>query len=122
MPKEDQDHLQQAHKTNGTDNPAIPVFVRSADFRAHYANFVRVNFNAFDVSMLFGQAAVAPERQDQVAIEMTTRVTFDVIEAKLIIQMLTNTVTAYEKKYGIVAIPDDVKLPQAGEEGKTEGV
>jgi hypothetical protein len=42
---------------------------------------------------------------------MTTRVTIDVIEAKLLIQMLTSTINNYEAKYGKVAIPDDVKIP-----------
>jgi Protein of unknown function (DUF3467) len=105
------------HKNNGT-NAAKSVeglnFVRTPEFRSIYANYIRVNFNPFEISILFGQAGVLPEKQDTVAIEMTSRVTMDVIEAKLLHQMLTRTIVNFESKYGHVAIPDDVKLPQEG--------
>jgi len=118
MPKKQPQRLK-SNGANTATKPAEVAFVRAADFRSIYANFVRVNFNAFEVSVLFGHAGVIPEQQDRVAVEMTTRVTMDVIEAKLLIQMLTSTITNFENKYGQVAIPDDVKLPL---EGKAEGV
>jgi hypothetical protein len=107
-------------KVNGADTPKTPeiAFVRSADFISVYANFIRINFNAFEVAILFGQAGVIPERQEAFAVDMKARVALSLIEAKLLIEMLTNTVDKFEKKYGTVSIPDDVKLPV---EGKAEG-
>jgi hypothetical protein len=111
----------QEPKTNGADAVKLAElpFVRSAEFKSIYANFARINFNAFEVSMLFGHAGVMPEKQDTATVEMTARVTLSVIEAKLLMQMLNSTIENFEKKYGRVTIPDDVKLPV---ERKTEGV
>jgi Protein of unknown function (DUF3467) len=104
MPKKPHDGVEK------TENASV-TFVRSADFTSVYANYARVNFNPFEISVLFGHAAVVPEQQDKVAIEITTRVTMGAVEAKLLIQMLTNIVGGFEKKYGRVAIPEDVRLP-----------
>jgi hypothetical protein len=119
MPNE-QEQLPRPPKSNGADTVKQPegaTFVRAAEFKSNYANYARVNFSPFEVSILFGHAGVIPEQQDRIAIEMTTRVIMDVIEAKLLIQMLTNTITAFEDKYGQVAIPDDVKLPLVDKTG-----
>jgi Protein of unknown function (DUF3467) len=116
-------HIPQLPKTNGTDKDMEPAginFSRATDFKAVYANFARVNFNAFEISVLFGYAGVDPERQEKVSVEMTTRVILDAIEAKLLVQMLSNAIYHYEKKYGEVVIPDDVKLPV--DATKMEGV
>lgn len=86
-------------------------FVRSEKFTSVYANFARINFTAFEVSMLFGHGGVNPEQHDKVVVEMSARVTLSIIEAKLLLQMLTTTISNFEDKYGTVAIPDDVKLP-----------
>jgi hypothetical protein len=119
MPKKQTQQQPKSKGSNTEKQPAGVTFVRSADFKPIYTNFARVNFNAFEVSVLFGHAAVMPEQQEKVAVEMTTRVTMSAVEAKLLIQMMTTVMAGFEKKYGQVVIPDDVKLPL---DGKVDGV
>jgi len=105
-------------KVNGSDKTTSATsYVRSADFSSFYANFARVGFNPYEIFLFLGQAGLVPENPavGGTQVELKAKVTFSVIEAKLITQMLGSIVNNYEKKYGAVAIPPDasIKLPDA---------
>lgn len=86
-----------------------PVIKKAADFKSIYANFAQVHYTGFDMSLTFGDGSYTPDSQNTL-IELHTRVVMTIIEAKLVHQMLTEQIRVYEKKYGTVEIPEDLKL------------
>ncbi|MGD0515029.1 MAG: DUF3467 domain-containing protein [Terriglobales bacterium] len=110
MPKQ-----RQENKTNGADKDNQAGITRAADFRSLYVNFARLGFNPFELSFFFGEAGTTPERLDQVSVEIKTKIVMSPIEAKLLAQMLTLTLSNYEKKYGVIEIPDEAKLASSTE-------
>lgn len=87
-----------------SENKELPEIIRSADYKELYCNFVHATYTFFDVALNLNEyrGAQMIER---------SRVTMSPAEAKLLVNILTNTVTNYEDQFGVINIPEGLAVP-----------
>jgi hypothetical protein len=87
-----------------------PPRTKSSQYRDVYANACNVRLGPFDVTLVFGQMIEsAPET---VVIEDQFSVTVSPQQMKAIVRVMAETLDAYEKMFGALAIPEDLTKPK----------
>jgi hypothetical protein len=89
--------------------PELPVLqLQAPDFHTIYTNHIQATFSALDVSLLLGRVAAL---QNQWALESLARIIVTPTEAKVLLNIMTNTVKAYEARFGVINVPPEVAVP-----------
>jgi hypothetical protein len=96
---------------SGSDIPAGAITkvsnqirVQSEDFFSYYANSIAVNMSMWDVRFIFGEHV--GEQDGKAVIEESVRILLTREMAKALNKLLTEQLAAYEKKFGVIKIPD----------------
>jgi hypothetical protein len=82
--------------------------LQSAEFQTIYTNHIQSTFSALDVSLLLGRVAAI---QNQWALESLARVIMSPTEAKILLNIMTNTIKSYEARFGVISVPPEVAVP-----------
>jgi hypothetical protein len=88
--------------------PEQIIQTQSVEFQTIYTNHIQSTFSALDVSLLLGRVAAV---QNQWALESLARVIMTPTEAKILVNIMTNTIKSYEARFGAISIPPEVAVP-----------
>jgi hypothetical protein len=87
-------------------------YIRSPEYRSTYANNVAYVVSSLDFSLVFGQ--VLEGNKERITIEQNARVTMTPLQAKLLADLLSQQIEAFEKIHGTITIPAGMSVvPQA---------
>ena len=85
-------------------NEMTPTIAKSDSFTKIYANTLRVNISFQDVSIVFGDI-LEPRPDIAFKIEDLTEVRLPVAQAKILSNILSETIKSYENHFGKITIP-----------------
>ena len=85
-------------------NEMTPTIAKSDSFTKIYANTLRVNISFQDVSIVFGDI-LEPRADTAFKIEDLTEVRLPVAQAKILSNILSETIRSYENHFGKITIP-----------------
>lgn len=80
------------------------IRVRDEEFFSYYANSIAVSMSAWDVRFVFGEHI--GEQDGKAVIEESVKIMMSREMAKVLNKILTDQIVAYEKKFGVIKIPD----------------
>ena len=98
--------------------PAVPAptFIQSENYQSIYSNNTQLQMSAFDVRLIFGEAATVSGESQQ--IEQKVAVVLSLHHAKVFSQVLAKNITEYERQIGELKFPANAATPPAT--GETE--
>lgn len=85
-------------------NEMVPTITKSDSFTKVYANTLRVNISFQDISIVFGDI-LEPRPDIAFKIEDLTEVRLPVAQAKILSNILSESIKSYENCFGKVTIP-----------------
>ena len=89
-----------------SDGPTLQEvnFTQAVDFKSFYTNFVQTQYTPFDISFMICEAlGVGPDGKQ--VVQQKARVTMTMSEAKIVSQILTETLKKWEEQFGKIALP-----------------
>ena len=115
-----------------TDNAqaTVPVsneteYIKAADYKTYYTNFVQGGLTPFDISLEIGEASGLNPATNKWVVDVKAKITMSPSEAKVVLAILAGTINQYESQFGTVNIPTVVAAAQAAQaeakKAKTEG-
>jgi hypothetical protein len=102
--------------TKVSDQKRVP----SEDFFSYYANSISVSMSMWDVRFVFGEHV--GEEDGKAVIEESVRILMSREIAKVLHKLLTDQIVAYEKKFGVIKIPDLTQSVRPEELEHKEGI
>lgn len=84
-------------------------FTMEPDFHTVYANWVQGTSTPFDISLVIGEAfppMVPQEGDTTIQVSQKFRLIFSPLEAKMVTAILVQTLRAYERQFGTIAVPE----------------
>ena len=93
-----------------------PTFIQSENYQSIYSNNTQLQMSAFDVRLIFGEAATVSGESQQ--IEQKVAVVLSLHHAKVFSQVLAKNITEYERQIGELKFPANAATPPAT--GETE--
>jgi uncharacterized protein DUF3467 len=81
--------------------------IRRDDFFSYYTNSITANISVWDVTLVLGE--VSGDKDGKAVIEERVKILMSRELAKVFNKILTDQIAAYEKKYGVIKIPDIAK-------------
>jgi hypothetical protein len=94
--------------------------VRGEDYFSYYANSIAVNISQWDIALMFGE--VVGEQDGKTVIEEIVKILISREAAKVLNKILTDQITIYEKKFGVIKVPDMSKLAEPEQRANAEEV
>lgn len=83
--------------------------IQASDYRTIYTNHIQAGFSPLDVTLILSQVIAI---QDRYGVENKARVIVTPVEAKILLNILKNTIKNYESKYGEINVPIEVAVPE----------
>lgn len=96
------------------------VRLRDEDFFSYYANSVSLSLSMWDVRLVFGEHI--GDQDGKAVIEESVRIILSRELAKVVNKILTDQLAAYEKKFGVIKIPDMTQLTEPEKPQHKEGL
>jgi hypothetical protein len=91
--------------SNETNNQSQPKIVMDdSNMRSVYANVTNVTGGREELIILFGMNQAWQPGQKEVKVQLTDRVVLSPFAAKRLSVLLSNTVSEYEKRFGVLDI------------------
>lgn len=81
-----------------------PRVGRSADYKTIYVNFVQSGMTPYDISLVVGENTGV--FGNAMEIELKAKITMSPLEAKVVTEILLDTVQRYEKQFGEIKVAE----------------
>ena len=108
MATEDSNAAQNEKQESVSPRVLETQITKDPNFQSYYTNFVQAGFTPFDISLLIGEAAGIDPATNKFMAELKAKITMSPTEAKVVLNIMLNTIRAYEAQFGKIVVPSAV--------------